>query len=137
MRKYISYPESTPDEGLLNLTPLIDVVFVVLLTFVLIAPMLDIDQIALAKTGSERSEIVAKEDALKIYVKKDNSIWIQKKQITEKELSLYLKRYKKNHPLGIPQVFHDKNATFGTYQMVKNALETSGFKQMDVVLKPN
>ena len=36
---------SSEDESLLNLTPLIDVVFVVLIIFILIAPMLDVDKV--------------------------------------------------------------------------------------------
>ena len=43
---------------------------------------------------------------------------------------------KKNHPREIPRVFQDKNATFGTYQTVKNAVEAAGFEEMDIILKP-
>ena len=45
------------EESLLNLTPLIDVVFVVLIIFILIAPMLDVDKVQLASThAKENSE---------------------------------------------------------------------------------
>jgi len=47
-----------------------------------------------------------------------------------------LKKAKREMPTQIPQVFHDKNAHFGTYQMVKNAVEEAGFEQMDIILKP-
>jgi biopolymer transport protein ExbD len=44
---------------------------------------------------------------------------------------------KKLYPTRTPQVIHDKNASFGTYQTVKNSLEKCGFDQMDVILKPS
>ncbi len=40
------------------------------------------------------------------------------------------------NPESRPQIFHDKNAKFGTYQTVKNALEAAGFSEMDLILKP-
>jgi succinate dehydrogenase / fumarate reductase flavoprotein subunit len=52
----------------------------------------------------------------------------------ELEKSLLLQ--KKKHPGKNPQVIHDKNASFGTYQSIKNTLEKCGFEQMDLILKP-
>jgi biopolymer transport protein ExbD len=46
------FSNAESDEPLINLTPLIDVVFVVLIIFILIAPMLEIDRVKLA-TSSE------------------------------------------------------------------------------------
>ncbi|MBM3184115.1 MAG: hypothetical protein FJZ64_02270, partial [Chlamydiae bacterium] len=43
--------EEGNEEPLVNLTPLIDVVFVVLISFMLIAPILDIDSLTLAPSG--------------------------------------------------------------------------------------
>lgn len=51
-RKFRSLPDDdSVEEPLINLTPLIDVVFVVLITFMLIAPVLDIDSVDLATSG--------------------------------------------------------------------------------------
>ena len=43
--------ESVLEENLINLTPLIDVVFVILIVFILVAPMLDTDEIVLPGSG--------------------------------------------------------------------------------------
>lgn len=127
------------DDSLLNLTPLIDVVFVLLITFILIAPILKFDRIDLAPFAQEKKEssIPAQtRQSITIRVFDDNTVTINNRAITEKDLLATLISLKKNHPTEIPLLFHDKQATFGTYQMVKNAVESAGFEEMDIFLKP-
>jgi len=131
--------EPHADEGAINLTPLIDVVFVVLILFILIAPLLDLDRIQLAPASSEkRKEMMPIQDRgpIKIQVFADNSIHLNHHLVSQKELAALLKEEKKMFPNVIPQLYHDKNACFGTYQGVKNAVEASGFEEMDVILAP-
>ncbi len=127
--------DDSVEEPFINLTPLIDVVFVVLITFMLIAPVLDIDSVDLAtSSGHEKKEI--EPSGISIAVHADNSIWFRGSKVTLNELTALLKQEKKRQPRAIPQLVHDRQAHFGTYQMVKNTLEGVGFTQMDVVLKP-
>jgi biopolymer transport protein ExbD len=140
MRKRFRSPleEDPVDEPLINLTPLIDVVFVVLITFMLIAPVLDIDPVDLALGSSAKKETESfQASPITVAVHADNSIWVQHKQITMAQLETLLRNEKKKYPRAVPQVVHDSKASFGTYQSVKNALEAAGFEQMDVILKPN
>jgi biopolymer transport protein ExbD len=135
-RRFPSLPdEEVLDEPLINLTPLIDVVFVVLITFMLIAPVLDMDSVDLATSdGSEKKELQT--GPISISVHADNSIWFQGQKWTLAQLETRLREEKKRHPRATPQLIHDKQAQFGTYQSVKNTLERLGFEQMDVILKP-
>ncbi len=123
------------EEPLINLTPLIDVVFVVLISFMLIAPVLDIDLIDLAP-GGPSSKKETSNSPLTISVRSDNSIWFQGRSFSLINLEKALQAEKKRHPGQIPQLIPDKQAQFGTYQAVKNALEACGFEQMDVILQP-
>jgi biopolymer transport protein ExbD len=123
------------DEPLINLTPLIDVVFVVLITFMLIAPVLDIDSVDLAtSSGVEKNELET--SPITIALHRDNSISLQGKKVSLTELQTELKREKAKHPKAIPQLCPDKLASFGSYQDLKNTVESVGFSQMDIVLKP-
>jgi biopolymer transport protein ExbD len=127
--------DESVEEPFINLTPLIDVVFVVLISFMLIAPVLDIDSVDLALSGGvEKKEI--EPGSISISVHADNTIWVRGKELNLKELEAFLRGEKKRSPRAIPQLVHDKKAHFGTYQSIKNTLETIGFEQMDVVLKP-
>ena len=135
-KKFRLQTEEDPiDEPLINLTPLIDVVFVVLIAFMLIAPILDIDSIDLAQSGgSEKKELQTGPIAITIHP--DNTIWVHGTKVTFAQMEAYLKQEKKRYPQAAPQVILDKQAQFGTYQSVKNCLESIGFAQMDVILKP-
>lgn len=126
-------------EPTVNLTPLIDVVFVVLIIFIVIAPLLELDQIALADSSHAGDKTCLSMDGcgpVSIQVKADNGIWLNGQKVSLTELEQELKRSKLQFPAATPQLFHDRKAHFGTYQSIKNAAEMAGFKQMDIVLKP-
>jgi biopolymer transport protein ExbD len=123
------------DEALINLTPLIDVVFVVLIAFILIAPLLEVDHVSLAQSTITSEKDLPHDLPIAVYVKEDNSLWINHKCVTEDELVQVLKKKKEEMPEVIPQLFHDQKASFGTYQKVKNCIEMAGFLQMDVIVK--
>jgi biopolymer transport protein ExbD len=130
---------STIEEPQVNLTPLIDVVFVILIMFIVIAPLLELDRIELADASAGsllNSTSVQETSPIAIHVHADNTIWYNKQRIVPKELAAVFKQAKKQHPQVRPQIFHDKQAHFGTYQAVKNAAEEAGFSHLDIILKP-
>ena|SRR5579872_2455277 len=127
------------EEATINLTPLIDVVFVVLIIFILIAPMLELDRVELASAAptANKQSASAENSSLSIHVHSDNTIWFHGKCVTADQLTNLLKQARKQGNHRIPQLFQDKKACFGTYQNVKNAIEMAGFEQVDVILKPS
>jgi biopolymer transport protein ExbD len=134
-RRHIDISEPT-----INLTPLIDVVFVVLIAFILVAPLLDRDQVELAGGGSLPSHVpLSMKDAspIQIHVRADNTILFLGTKTSLDELPHKLTLAKRNFPQAKPQVFHDRKAHFGTYQAIKNCLEQVGFDEMDIVLTPS
>lgn len=128
------FEEIQEEESLINLTPLIDVVFIVLITFMIIAPILNVESIDLALAGPFSQKESPSNSSLSISIKADNTIWLRGKRFTLQELDALLHAEKKLHPKQIPQVAPEKQAPFGTYQQVKNLLETVGFEQMEVLL---
>lgn len=127
------------EEATINLTPLIDVVFVVLIIFILIAPMLELDRVELA-TGAatpNKHSATSENSTLSIHVHADNTIWFHGKCVTTEQLTELLKQARRQGNHRIPQLFQDKRAAFGTYQNVKNSIEMAGFEQVDVILKPS
>ena len=139
MRQIRSSSAKENDEIQINLTPLIDVVFVVLIMFIIVAPMLELDRVQLASAASrDNKEIAVVQDnaVISIHVHEDDSIWLNGKVVSAEQLLLLLKEAKKLHSDQVPQLFNDKKAHFGTYQIVKNAIEGAGFEQLDVILQP-
>lgn len=135
-RRYNRIPASTTEDAAVNLMPLIDVIFVVLVMFIVIAPMIDVDQVNLAEgtTLVKESELNSN---IAVYVRGDNSLWVNKRQVSLNELQTLLFRTYQQNPQSSFQVFHDRNATFGTYQEIRSIGQKAGFEHMDVILKPN
>jgi biopolymer transport protein ExbD len=126
------------EEASINLTPLIDVVFVVLIIFILIAPMLQVDRIRLASgvQTEEKEKAVQENSPICIHVRADNSIWLNARAVNKEQLLEMLKEAHQRFPHKVPQLFNDKKAYFEAYQNVKNAVELAGFEELDVILQP-
>lgn len=137
MRRRNRFSSESVEEGRIELTPLIDVVFVVLIMFILIAPMLEIDNVKLARAAQREEVESTNMSSLTIHVHEDNSIWINKKQVTAENLRPVLQALKIKNQKLTPQLFQDRKAHFGTYQTVKNALEETGYEELDIVLEPS
>lgn len=139
-RSRISFSYTEPfEEPTVNLTPLIDVVFVILIMFIVIAPLLELDRVELAEGPSSMlssPSSVQESSPITIHVHSDNTIWFGTNAVTASDLVILLKEAKEKFPQARPQIFHDKKAHFGTYQSVKNAAEAAGFSQIDIILKP-
>ena len=127
-------------EPVINLTPLIDVVFVVLIAFIMVAPLLDRDQVQLAPGANVPSHIplsMKEASPIQIHVRSDDTILLRGTITPIDELFHKLMIARQQFPQARPQVFHDRRARFGTYQALKNSLEQAGFEEMDIVLSPS
>lgn len=131
------FSDQPNESGSIELTPLIDVVFVVLIMFIMIAPLLELDNVKLAKAPQREETESTSMSSLTIHVHENNTVWINKKQVSPENLQPILKALKVKNPKLNPQLFQDKKAHFGTYQMVKNAVEEAGFDELDIVLEPS
>lgn len=133
------HTDEPPEEPQINLTPLIDVVFVLLITFIVIAPILEFDRVELADSKDGPSEEVVSVLAaspIAIEVKSDDRIFFNQRQVSLEELFIGLESARSQHQSAKPQLFHDRKARFGTYQSVKNIVEKAGFSEMEVILNP-
>jgi biopolymer transport protein ExbD len=126
-------------EAEVNLTPLIDVCFVTLIMFIVIAPLLEMEQVELASGPPLKTNgavTTHDKNGVSIYVHKDDTLSINGRAVSLSELKEELSIANRLTPNAIPQLFHDRNAKFGTYQAIKNAVEAAGFKELNLILKP-
>ena len=132
--KFTTYEEESSE--LLNLTPLLDVLFVVLILFMLAAPLLQVDKVELTKGATVHEDFSDSGGSpIKITLTSKNEILVQNRSIPPKLLVSTFTALKKEFPHLSPVIYCDKNGSFGTYQALKNALEEAGFNEMDVILK--
>ena len=122
---------------MINITPLIDVVFVILIAFIVVAPLLELDTVELADGNQMHSELHFQDTSpIQIHVHRDNTIAFNNRRVSLENLLGELKVAKQSNPRVRPQLFHDKKAYFGTFQAVKNSLEIAGFEEVDIILQP-
>ena len=134
-RRSLSRSYEPIEEQAINLTPLIDVVFVLLVMFIIIAPMINIDRIELPQGVATVQESKI-DQTIAVQVRSDNTYWLNQRQVSLNELSALLFQAKKNYPNAIPQIMPDKNASFQAYENVRSASKKAGFEYIDVNLSP-
>lgn len=122
------------EEELINLTPLIDVLFVILVFFILAAPLLKLEHVKLAKATENVEPISTNSHPVQIHVLKDNSILLNKEKTPNTLLPEKLEILHKLFPNSSVELYHDKQATFGTYQIIKGLVEQAGFEELDLIL---
>lgn len=132
--------QSPLEEPTVNLTPLIDIVFVILIMFIVVAPLLEKEGVELADASPVKSEIppnIQDKSPIAIYVLSDDTVKLGEEPLDLNQLESRLIQEKEAHPSVIPQLFQDKRAHFGTYQNVKNTVEKAGFDKLDLILNPS
>jgi biopolymer transport protein ExbD len=126
-------------EAEINLTPLIDVCFTILIMFIVVAPLLEMERVELANgppLDQQSALAVQDKSPITIHVYSDDTVTVNQNPVLLSNLEQCLLAAKQHNPASKPQLFQDRNAKFGTYQAVKNAIEGAGFSEMDVILKP-
>lgn len=131
------FKKKSHQEPAINLTPLIDVVFVILIVFLLAAPLLELEQVNIAQAGThEVAHPVQTNSPVMVYVKQDDSIWFENLPRDPQGLIAALREAHLRHPDVAPQLVQDRRSQFGTYQTVKNAFETAGYQELELILRP-
>ena len=139
MRRRIRHAPPPADSATVDLTPLIDVVFVVLVLFILIAPMLTLDKIQLAQAPARQQPeraLPSSENAIDITVTASQTITLNGQPVTPATLKSSLLALRLKNPRTTPKLYQDLQAPFGLYQLVKNAVEEAGYSELDVLLRP-
>jgi biopolymer transport protein TolR len=117
----------------INITPLVDVVLVLLLIFMLTAPVLQsgID-VAIPKT---RSVSQLTEQHLVVTIDKDQNVFLDDKSVNVNELPAKLKSGVTG-PRSIVYVRSDERVPFGAFASVMDAIKLAGITNISIVTRP-
>ncbi|ANH78585.1 ExbD/TolR family protein [Candidatus Chlamydia sanziniae] len=128
--------EEVEEEPTVNLTPLIDIVFVILMAFIIAVPLIRLDSIALAPGSQEQERITDQENkTIVIKVFADNSVTLNDAWVSLQDLSPQLSLLYKQYPNHVPLLLQDGDTTFKVYQKIKMAVEAAGFHELHVALQ--
>ncbi len=119
----------------INITPLVDVVLVLLLIFMLTAPVLQSGiVVAIPKT---RSVNQLTEERMVVTIDKDQNIYLQDKPINVNELQAKLKPVGSGDPAKrIVYLRADEQVPFGAFASVMDAVKRAGITNISIVTRP-
>jgi len=119
----------------INITPLVDVVLVLLLIFMLTAPVLQSGvDVAIPKT---RSVNQLTEERMVVTIDKDQNVFLQDKPVNVNELPNLLKSTGTAAPAKrIIYLRADERVPFGAFASVMDAVKQAGITNISIVTQP-
>ncbi|MEE2695130.1 MAG: protein TolR [Pseudomonadota bacterium] len=118
----------------INVTPFVDVMLVLLIIFMITAPLLSSGiKINLPESSSILKN--EKKDPVTVSINSSGEIFIQKKKFTREQLIQKLKLLKKNNKNLKIYIKGDKKLNYGKVMDLMNLINKSGFKKVALVTK--
>ncbi len=119
----------------INITPLVDVVLVLLLIFMLTAPVLQSGvEVAIPKT---RSVNQLTEERMVVTIDKEQNVFLQDKPVNVNSLPSMLKSTGKGDPSKrIIYLRADERVPFGAFASVMDAVKQAGITNISIVTQP-
>jgi biopolymer transport protein TolR len=119
----------------INVTPLVDVMLVLLIVFMVAAPLMTVGvPIDLPKT--EAKPLNSQVEPLSVSIKPDGAIFLMEQQMTMDELSQKLKALYALDPEKEIRVRGDLAASYGPIAQVLGAINGAGFKKIGLETLP-
>ncbi len=116
----------------INVTPFVDVMLVLLIVFMVTAPMLTVG-VPLELPETAAKEMQGDTEPLTVSVKADGAVFLQETEITLKELVPKLEAIAKNGYEERIFVRADKAIDYGAVMQVMAALNAAGFRKIGLV----
>ena len=118
----------------INITPLVDVVLVLLLIFMLTAPVLQSGvEVAIPKT---RTVNQLTEERMVVTIDREQNVFLQDKPVNVNQLPALLKPTGKPDAKRIVYLRADERVPFGAFASVMDAVKQAGITNISIVTQP-
>ena len=109
----------------INLTPMLDVVFIMLIFFIVTSSFIKEAGIDVQRPGTETHELVENQNIL-IAVNAQDEIWINKEQVKPESLRAKIQAMHVENPKGAAVIQADKNSSAESYALIYDAARDAG-----------
>lgn len=116
----------------INVTPLVDVMLVLLIIFMVAAPLLQVG-VPIELPQAKGKQLESSQEPLAISVKSDGSVYIGETPVTLDEIAPKLKAIAKNGYDEQIFVRGDKGVTYGIVMRVMGRISAGGFRKVSLV----
>ena len=114
MRRSFISEATNEEEGAIDLTPMLDVVFIMLIFFIVTATFIKESGVEVnrpeASTANEKSDTT-----VLVAINSDNTIWIDKRRVDIRSVKANIQRLHAENPEGGVVIQADKTATVNTF----------------------
>jgi biopolymer transport protein ExbD len=128
------YHSPTEDDSTIDMTPMLDIVFIMLIFFIVTASFVKETGIDIArpdaKTAVEQSKV-----AILIAIDRNNEIWINRRKITLAALRANVERLRAENPQGGAVIQADKIARTGILVRVMDRLRQAGITKISIATR--
>jgi biopolymer transport protein ExbD len=131
MRRQSLAKSSKEEEQQIDLTPMLDVVFIMLIFFIVTAQFVKEPGVDITRVDAASAQQKSKANIL-IAVSPDNVIWMDKKQIEEEALRLTIERFLVDNPDSQVVIQADAISDVRLLALVKDAAKEAGASDISV-----
>jgi biopolymer transport protein ExbD len=134
MSEHLSDNDSTDEDNGIDLTPMLDVVFIMLIFFIVTATFVKeagVDVLRPLASTAERQDLAN----ILIAITDEDTIWIDGSRIDERDLATAVKRLHAENPQGSVVIQADQQSTHKTLKVVMDAVQKAGVTQVAVAAK--
>ncbi|MFY9551636.1 MAG: biopolymer transporter ExbD [Thermoanaerobaculia bacterium] len=119
----------------INITPLVDVVLVLLIIFMVITPLLQMGYDVKVPPKTQDTSVVPPTDLIIISLTPQNKIYLNKEEVTAQTLALRLTEILKNRANKTVFFSGDDAANYGEVIKVMDLARNAGAKNMGIVME--
>ena len=130
------YKNEVSDEDKLDLTPLLDVSFIILIFFILTTTFIEDNELRIEKPNAG-SQSQGLKDPMEIIINSKNNIYIENSLMEKEILKTKLKQKLAVNPNTSLIIQADKNSNLSTFVFVFDAAKTVGFQEISISTKRN
>lgn len=131
MSNIFSDTDTAEEEATIDLTPMLDVVFIMLIFFIVTAVFVKeagVDVTRPPATTAERQDLAN----ILIAITEEDRVWIDGSRVDERDLATIIKRLHSENPQGSVVIQADQDSTHKTLKVVMDAVQQAGVPQVAV-----
>ena len=127
-------PSQQDDELEVNMTPMLDIVFIMLIFFIVTAVFVKAPGVDVSRPEANNAETVKRVSTL-VGISKDNSIWINKKQVELEDVRYIVAKLKQENPKGKVVIKADAESNAGLVVAIVEQLNQIGIAGVAVATR--
>jgi biopolymer transport protein ExbD len=119
------------EEAEINITPMLDIVFIMLIFFIVTTSFTKETGATIAKPVAEQA-VALQNGTILIGVRPNDDIWMAKRQIELREVRQMVERAKSENPEGSVVIIADRGAKIGTVTKVMDQVRLAGVEGVSI-----